>query len=171
MRVLKIAYFEIKQMYRRWYSILPSLFIAIIGSFSIVITGNPKIILDYLSFLIIVMILTSYVPLRYYSITKSVIDFVFTTQIDPVEYYIANAIAAGLLYPIFLIAFTVFTVRLNPTIIYCLLNALILSGFFVLFTSNVRMGSWRSKLLLSAPILTVICLGFLKPEISPLYGS
>jgi len=174
MRILKIAYFEIKQMYRRWYVFWLASLVFMYYSFY---TGNHgegillEVILFYLNFFAIISILISYASVsRTFAITKSVVDVIFMTEIDPLEYVIARSIATGLVYPMLFLVLTVFAVRPGLDIIYYVASLLLMSGFIVIFITNVQLSPWRIKLPLSIPILIILSISLFKPRLSPFYG-
>ncbi|MGC8543933.1 MAG: hypothetical protein ACP5NQ_08320 [Vulcanisaeta sp.] len=177
MRVLRIIYFEIKQLYRRWYVTVFWLAFSVFMMYYSFYTGNhgedilEVTILFYLNFFAIISILSSYASVsRTFVITKSVVDVIFMTEIDPLEYVIARSIATGLIYPMLFLALTVFAVRPGLDIIYYVASLLLMSGFIVLFITNVQLSPWRIKLPLSIPILTILSISFFKPKLSPFYG-
>ena len=169
MRILRIVYFEIKQLYSKWFLaiLITVLILYAFTSFSVG-GSNPRLILYNLNYFVILLLIL-YLSTSF-TIVRPMIDVVFTTQIDPVEYYVARAIATGFIYPVIMVMITVPTMKPGLDITYYAATLLFLLGFFVLFTANIQLIPWRGKIPLLAPILIIIILGYLKPELSPLYG-
>ncbi|WP_054849561.1 hypothetical protein [Vulcanisaeta sp. JCM 14467] len=142
MRLLKIIYFEIKQLYSRWFIII---WLAMatynIAIAALLIKHDAETVLNGVfyelsSFILVLLLMAlSMVSTRSFFV-KSAIDFVFTTQMDPVEYYIARAIANGLIYLITFVTFTAPLVRPGIDAAYYVLILLLLTSFFTLFTAN-----------------------------------
>ncbi len=169
MRFLRIIYFEIKQLYSKWFLAILITVLAIYAFTSFGVgSGNPRLILYNLNYLIIILLIL-YLSTSF-AVVRPMIDVVFTTQVDPVEYYIARAIATGFIYPIAMIMITMPTLRPGLDLAYYVAILLLLLGFLILFTANIQLIPWRSKILLSIPIFVIIILGYIKPELSPLYG-
>ena len=171
MRILRIIYFEVKQLYKREFIAI----LLILTAYSIIINvffvkypevmlGATFLLMNYLILMILPMSLASYM------LIKSTVDVVFATQVDPLEYYIAKAIAGGLIYPLMFIVLTVYAVKLGLDVIYYTLIILLLSGFLALLTANIQLAPWRIRLPLIALLIIIVALGFINHESSPLYG-
>lgn len=176
MRLLKIIYFEIKQLYSRWFIII---WLAMatynIAIAALLIKHDAETVLNGVfyelsSFILVLLLMAlSMVSTRSFFV-KSAIDFVFTTQMDPVEYYIARAIANGLIYLITFVTFTAPLVRPGIDAAYYVLILLLLTSFFTLFTANALVLPQTLRLLYISPLLLIIILGFISPRLSPIYG-
>ena len=171
MRILRIIYFEAKQLYKRGFIAFWLVLIAYSLFIDVFFAKHPGVALDvafiflnYLILMILPMSLTGYV------LIKSTIDVVFTTQIDPIEYYMARAIAGGLTYPLMFITLTVYAIEPGLDLIYYILTILLLSGFLALLTVNIQLAPWRIRLPLITLLIIIAALGFINHEASPLYG-
>ena len=183
MRLLKIIYFETKQLYSKWsitFWLALVIFNAIIMISTTPLTGhNARALLSDEAFELLNIYLLTFLPGLLFRasmshtvdfIVKSTVDFVFTTPVDPMEYYVARALANGLIYPAAFAAATAPFVRLGVDAAYYVLILILLAGFFMIFTANVSILPRILKLPYALSMLLVMILGVLRPRLSPLYG-
>ncbi|WP_069806686.1 hypothetical protein [Vulcanisaeta thermophila] len=171
-RLMKIVYFELKQRTNRAFLVVVIFVLALYSALTMMIPQiPPTLVVASLTPVIIILIIASALSSTLALFVRSAVDYVFTTPINPMDYYIATLIANGLPYALLIIVLGgALLIKLGLHSILNVINAASIIIFLVVITANLSVLSRRVQVPAFIALILIFVLGYVNPALSPLYG-